>query len=67
MVGIAACHANCDGSTSAPSLNVSDFTCFLQRYAAGDAYANCDFSSTAAVLNVADFTCFLQRYAAGCQ
>jgi len=27
--------ANCDGSTALPTLNVQDFTCFLQRYAAG--------------------------------
>jgi alpha-amylase len=63
------CYANCDGSNTPPILNVADFTCFLQRYAAGDAYANCDGSTTAPVLNVADFTCFLQGYAsgAGCQ
>jgi trimeric autotransporter adhesin len=60
------CYANCDRSTSAPVLNVQDFTCFLQRYAAGDAYANCDGSATPPVLSVSDFTCFLQRYAAGC-
>jgi hypothetical protein len=29
------CYANCDGSTTAPVLNVGDFTCFLQKYAAG--------------------------------
>ena len=62
-----ACYANCDGSTQTPILNVADFTCFLQRYAAGDTYANCDNSTTPPTLNVADFTCFLQRYAAGCQ
>jgi hypothetical protein len=60
------CDANCDGSTTVPVLNVGDFTCFLQRYAAGDPYANCDASTTPPVLNVGDFTCFLQRYAAGC-
>jgi hypothetical protein len=64
--GGAPCYANCDGSTQSPALNVADFTCFLQRYAAGDSYANCDQSTQAPVLNVADFTCFLQRYAAGC-
>jgi hypothetical protein len=62
-----ACYANCDGSIVAPTLNVADFTCFLQQYAAGNSYANCDSSSVVPVLNVADFTCFLQRYAAGCQ
>jgi hypothetical protein len=60
------CYANCDGSTQQPVLNVADFTCFLQRFAAGESYANCDGSTQQPVLNVADFTCFLQRFAAGC-
>jgi hypothetical protein len=64
--GPAPCYANCDGSTAAPVLNVGDFTCFLQRFAAGESYANCDSSTAAPVLNVGDFTCFLQRFAAGC-
>ena len=36
--GVAApltCYANCDGSTIAPVLNVNDFQCFLNAYAAG--------------------------------
>ena len=60
------CTANCDQSTSPPVLNVADFTCFLQRFAAGDVYANCDNSTQLPTLNVADFTCFLQSFAAGC-
>jgi glucose/arabinose dehydrogenase len=60
------CYPNCDGSTQPPVLNVQDFTCFLQRYAAGDIYANCDNSTQPPTLNVQDFTCFLQQYAAGC-
>jgi probable HAF family extracellular repeat protein len=60
------CYANCDLSTVQPVLNVQDFTCFLQRFAAAESYANCDQSTSAPVLNVADFTCFLQLYAAGC-
>ena len=60
------CYANCDASTTTPILNVADFTCFLQRFAAGESYANCDGSTTAPTLNVADFTCFLQAFAAGC-
>jgi probable HAF family extracellular repeat protein len=60
------CYANCDGSTTGPVLNVTDFTCFLQRFAGGDAYANCDHSTTAPTLNVQDFTCFLARFAGGC-
>jgi hypothetical protein len=62
----APCYANCDSSSAAPVLNVADFSCFLQRYAAGSAYANCDSSTVAPTLNVSDFTCFLQQYAAGC-
>ncbi len=61
------CYANCDMSQTAPVLNVADFTCFLQQFAAGNPYANCDRSTVAPVLNVADFTCFLQQFAAGCQ
>jgi trimeric autotransporter adhesin len=62
----APCYPNCDGSTQPPILNVQDFTCFLQQYAAGNTYANCDNSAIPPTLNVQDFTCFLQRYAAGC-
>ncbi len=60
------CYANCDGSTSAPVLNVNDFVCFVNRFAAGDAYANCDYSTVPPVLNVQDFACFLSRFLSGC-
>jgi hypothetical protein len=60
------CYANCDASTAAPVLNIADFACFLNRYAAGDAYANCDGSTAAPQLTVADFGCFLNAFAAGC-
>ena len=60
------CYANCDGSTASPILNVADFTCFLNRFAAGDSYANCDNSTTPPTLNIADFVCFLNRFAVGC-
>ncbi len=60
------CYANCDQSTTPPCLNVLDFSCFLNRFAAGDPYANCDGSTTPPVLNVLDFSCFLNRFAAGC-
>jgi hypothetical protein len=60
------CQANCDDSTTAPVLNVADFTCFLQKYSAGDLYGNCDGSTASPILNVADFTCFLQKFSAGC-
>ncbi|MBL9032744.1 MAG: hypothetical protein JNM80_13705 [Phycisphaerae bacterium] len=61
-----ACYANCDGSSSAPVLNVNDFICFQNEFAAGGSYANCDGSTATPVLNVNDFVCFQTRYAAGC-
>jgi hypothetical protein len=60
------CYANCDGSTVFPFLNVADFVCFQQRFAAGDPYANCDGSTTPPILSASDFICFLTRFAAGC-
>src|SRR5262249_21000786 len=49
------CYANCDHSTTNPCLNVLDFSCFLNAFAAGQTYANCDNSTTQPVLNVLDF------------
>jgi hypothetical protein len=63
----AACYPNCDGSSVAPILNVLDFNCFLNKFAAGDTYANCDGSTVPPVLNVLDFNCFLNKFAAGCR
>jgi hypothetical protein len=62
----ASCYANCDGSTTAPILNVQDFACFLNAFANGEPYANCDGSTTPPVFNVQDFSCFLNAFAAGC-
>lgn len=59
-------YPNCDSSTAAPGLNISDFICFINRYAAGDPYANCDGSTGSPALNVADFVCYLNAYATGC-
>jgi hypothetical protein len=74
--GVVPCYANCDQSTVAPILNVEDFTCFINEFAAAQglpheqqitAYANCDGSTTAPVLNVEDFTCFINEFASGCR
>ncbi|MBL9031573.1 MAG: hypothetical protein JNM80_07675 [Phycisphaerae bacterium] len=62
----ATCYANCDGSSSAPCLNVNDFTCFLNQFAAGDSRANCDGSTIPPALNINDFVCFSNAFAAGC-
>ncbi|MEX2219980.1 MAG: hypothetical protein WD749_14605 [Phycisphaerales bacterium] len=66
LAGAAGCYPNCDGSIAPPAINVADFSCFLQQYAAGRTYANCDGSAGSPMLNVSDFGCFLQRYATGC-
>ena len=60
------CYANCDGTACPPILNVNDFACFLNKFAAGDPYANCDASTAPPALNVLDFACFLNKFAAGC-
>jgi hypothetical protein len=60
------CYPNCDSSTLPPILNVLDFNCFLNSFAAGASYANCDGSTTAPALNVLDFNCFLNAFAGGC-
>jgi hypothetical protein len=69
------CFSNCDNSTTAPILNVDDFTCFINAFASAQSlphaqqiqhYANCDDSTTSPVLNVDDFTCFINAFAAGC-
>jgi hypothetical protein len=60
------CYANCDESTGAPLLNISDFICFQARFVAADPYANCDASTAAPTLNIADFVCFMGRFSAAC-
>ncbi|MFN0133525.1 MAG: GC-type dockerin domain-anchored protein [Phycisphaerales bacterium] len=60
------CYANCDGSTATPILNVNDFICFQNAFAAGNVSANCDGSTTPPTLNVNDFICFQNAFAAGC-
>ena len=64
--GCTGCYPNCDASTTPPVLNILDFVCFINRFAAGSTYANCDASTAPPVLNVLDFQCFLNRFAAGC-
>jgi hypothetical protein len=60
------CYANCDQSTTAPILNIDDFTCFINRYAMGHPLANCDGSTTEPILDVNDFACFIEAFMAGC-
>jgi hypothetical protein len=68
----ATCYANCDNSTAPPILNVNDFVCFMNRFAAQDVYypfrdpyANCD-QDYPATYTIVDFQCFINRFAVGC-
>jgi hypothetical protein len=61
-----ACYANCDNSTLPPILNINDFQCFLNKFAAQDSYANCDGSTVPPILNINDFQCFVNKFAVGC-
>ncbi len=54
------CDADCDGSGT---LDVFDFLCFQNAFAAGDPQADCDGS---AELDFFDFLCFQNAFAAGC-
>ncbi len=60
------CFANCDGSSLPPVLNINDFQCFLNKFAAGDSAANCDGSTADPVRNTNDFQCFLNTFSVGC-
>ena len=60
------CYANCDNSTTAPCLNVNDFICFNNAFAASLPYANCDASTITPTLNVNDFICFNNAFASQC-
>lgn len=60
------CYANCDGSTTTPTLTANDFQCFLNSFASSNSYANCDGSTTTPTLTANDFQCFLNAFAAGC-
>jgi len=57
------CYANCDQSTSFPTLTANDFQCFLNLFAANDPYADCDGVGG---LTANDFQCFLNAFAVGC-
>jgi hypothetical protein len=62
-IGCPTCYANCDASTTPPTLNIADFLCFLNAFARRDPYANCNNDAS---FDAADFMCFMNRFAAGC-
>jgi len=66
LLATPACYPNCTGNTDVPLLTAADFTCFLNRFRAGDSYANCTGNTDAPLLTAADFTCFLNTFRSGC-
>jgi hypothetical protein len=70
--GPSACYADCDQNET---LNVDDFICFINEFAAAQGlppaqqiahYANCNGSTSEPVLTVDDFICFINEFAQGC-
>ncbi len=60
------CYPDCDTSTGRGVLDIFDFLCFGNRYAANDPYAcNCDFTGPG-VCDIFDFLCFGNAFSAGC-
>ncbi|MFG0283068.1 MAG: SBBP repeat-containing protein [Phycisphaerales bacterium JB039] len=59
--GDGACYADCDGSGA---LDLFDFLCFQNQFAAGDPQADCDGSGR---LDFFDFLCFQNAFAAMCR
>ncbi len=63
----AICYPDCDTTTGPCVLDIFDFLCFGNRFAAGDPYAcDCDLSTGAGVCDVFDFLCFGNAFSAGC-
>lgn len=60
------CYADCDQSTGVGVLDVFDYICFGNKFAAGDPYADCDCSTGLGVLDVFDFLCFGNKFVVGC-
>ncbi|MFG0282913.1 MAG: hypothetical protein ACF8R7_00685 [Phycisphaerales bacterium JB039] len=56
----AGCYADCDESGS---LDLFDFLCFQNAYAAGEPYADCDQSGS---LDFMDYLCYMRAFGFGC-
>jgi hypothetical protein len=60
------CYADCDQSSGAGVLDIFDFLCFQNEFAAANPYAcNCDITLPG-VCDIFDFLCFQNEFAAGC-
>lgn len=61
------CYADCDTSTGLEVLDVFDFLCFLNHFAANDLYAcKCDVGSGPNTCDIFDLLCSQNAYDAGC-
>ena len=60
LLDVFCAYADCDASGS---LDLFDFLCFQNAFAAGDPYADCDASGS---LDFFDFLCFQNVFAGGC-
>lgn len=62
------CYADCDAlGTGYRSLDIFDYLCFQNRFAARDPYAcDCDTSTGQGVCDIFDFLCFRNAFDAGC-
>lgn len=66
-VGSGVCYPDCDTSTGVGVLDIFDFLCFGNRFAAGDPYAcDCDTTTGPLVCDIFDFLCFGNEFNAGC-
>ena len=61
------CYADCDTQSGPGILDIFDFLCFGNRFAANDPYAcDCDTSTGVGVCDIFDFLCFGNEFQAGC-
>ena len=61
------CYPDCDATTGEGILDIFDFLCFGNRFAAGDPYAcDCDASTGHNVCDIFDFLCFGNAFSEGC-
>lgn len=60
---VVGCYPDCDTTTGPGVLDLLDFLCFANRFAAGDPYADCDGSRT---LDALDWLCYSRAFEAGC-
>ncbi len=61
------CYADCDTFSGSGTLDIFDFLCFQNRFAAQDPWAcDCDTGSGFGICDAFDFLCYQNAFAAGC-